>query len=262
MKQNGLFQSDIKRIISSPVFWSAVAISVICMIINLCTYQEFLGQYLIVGTLNRFYFGAIFAAGGVMAPLVPILPVLAFGTSIYDDVESGYIRQILTRMKRSTYLMQRMASVAIAGGSVFVISMILFWLFLPLFDSNQSPMIEYSPIQGAFGNVYNYSMFAYFVLYIFVIALFGSLQALLSTGVSLLAHNRYIGLIVPAILFHGGRLIYSLTGYRFSVLPWYSYSLPLKGTAGAVTYEFVFYLILCMGTIAFGWKRVKKRGIL
>jgi len=260
MKKNGIFYSDIKRIALSPVFWSAIVINIACMAVNLFNWKDFLGQYRTVGTLNLFFYGAVYAAGGLMAPIAPILPVLAFGTSIFDDMESGYLRQILTRMKKSTYLMQRVLSIAISGGGVFAISMTIFWIFLPLIDSAKSPMIDVGPIQAAFGSIYGYSMLAYFVFYIFAVTLFGALQALLSTGVSLLAQNRYVGLIVPAIIFHGGRLFYGLTGYRFSFVPWYSYAISIKETSGAVYYEFAFYLVICAATIMLGWNRAKKSG--
>jgi hypothetical protein len=264
MIRNGILRSDLNRIFKSPILWASVLVSMICMALNLVNFKkEYLDQFVHQGTLNLFLFSAVVVGGGLLSVIAPVLPVLTFGTSIWDDVESGYIRLILVRMKFSKYIRQRILSVAISGGAVFLVSMMLNWGIMALLDSSNSPVLDYGLVTKAFGNVYAYSMLLYCALYVLLATVFGALQALLATGVSLLAQNRYVGLIVPAVLYHSGRIFFALSGFRFSFLPWYSYSITdAKTSSGEVYYDYAFYMILFVILLFLGWKRVKLSGRL
>jgi len=258
----GILRNDLKRIFTSPVFWATVAVSMICMALNLADFKEvFLYQFPHLGTLNLFLYSAVVVGGGMLSVIAPVLPVLTFGTCIWDDMESGYIRSILVRMKLSKYIRQRIVSISLSGGATFFVSMLLYWGIMVFLDPANSPMIEIGFSTTAFGSIYAYSMLLYCMFYIVLIMVFGALQALLAVGVSLLAQNRYVGLIVPAVLYHAGRIFYALTNYRFSFLPWYSYSITdAKTTSGQVYYDYAFYLILCIVVFVLGWKRAMRSG--
>ena len=264
MKQTGILRSDLKRIFLSPIFWAAIVVSMICMALNLANFKKaILDQYIHQGTLNLFIYSAVIIGGGMLSVIAPVLPVLTFETCIWDDMESGYIRSILVRMKFSKYMLQRIVSISISGGAVFLVSMTLYWGILVFIDPSDSPMIEHGLTSMAFGSIYAYSMLLYCVFYVLLVTIFGALQALLAAGVSLLAQNRYVGLIVPAVLYHSGRIFYALSGYRFSILPWYSYSISdAKATSSAVYYDYSFYLVLCVIVFILGWKRAKRSGRL
>lgn len=141
--------------------------------------------------------------------VLPILCAIPYGISYYMDNRNGYVNQLTTRVKRSTYIKAKMTAVFISGGAVAVIPMILNLLLCMCFLPIMYPVSSTQLFPVSAGSVLSelfYSKswsFLYIIIYIiFDFVFFGLLNGL-TLFMSCFVDNRFTIILSPFIISFG-----------------------------------------------------------
>lgn len=144
--------------------------------------------------------------------ILPIIAVLPYGDSYYNDLNSGFLINIYARCKRSDYLVAKYIAVFVSAGTVFVIPLILNMAAA----STLLPSLRPQNIAGTFINtsviwytIYENHPYIYVLLYLVIDFIFAGLIACLALTISFYTEKRLIVLISPFIIYV---FIYSLCG--------------------------------------------------
>jgi hypothetical protein len=216
------FRNDLKRAFASPLIWISSIFLIAGAIINLIRNLELLTPLDSPGALNLFIYGPIMYAGGVVGVITPIIAVIPFSTSLCDDLNSGFIKHQLMRMRSSKYIWQRICSTAFSGGMVFVVAFVLY--FLGAFIADPTPSVRMNNSMGAFTYLYYDSLLIYCVVYILTTFVVGASYSLLGLGIGTVYRKKFAVYVVPAFLYHVNFLIgwlfpKSIRGIVFNFIP-------------------------------------------
>lgn len=77
--------------------------------------------------------------GFVFFLLLPILAMLPFGVSYFSDRESGYLKNLYTRMSRKQYLRNKFLAAFLSGGTAVAVPLVLNLLCSMIFLPNLLP---------------------------------------------------------------------------------------------------------------------------
>ncbi|MDD7403789.1 MAG: hypothetical protein SO170_06435 [Butyribacter sp.] len=149
--------------------------------------------------------------------LFPIFAALPFATSFFGDENSGYVKNILVKTKKKTYMISKFfstfASGAIASVFPLVCSFFLASLCFPFLNPNQ--MTYQSAVQDItmLSEFYYTKTWLYLLCYLGIDMLFGGMLATLALSISYFAKNYLVVLFSPF-------LIYLLQNFIFSEFRW------------------------------------------
>lgn len=143
--------------------------------------------------------------GYIFFLLLPILAVLPYADTFYTDMKSGFVKNLLLRVKRRHYFFAKYIAAFLAGGAAVVIPLLLNFLsaamvlpaILPQSTSGSHPIWITSMWHGLY---YNHP-FVYEFLYMGLDFLFAGIFAAVALSVTRLAQNRIITLLSPFILY-------------------------------------------------------------
>lgn len=156
----------------------------------LCTTIYWLGSLQESGSTDILYLLDASVTFSAFYHLFPIVAVLPLGSSLLEDVKSGYIDFILQRVSIRNYLITRFTASALLGALASMLGMLLFLLLLPIFH----PMARIPTVQEAYA-IYDYMIdvvakrhwFTYFGFYAILQGMSGmmwsSIALMLSTFV-------------------------------------------------------------------------------
>lgn len=138
--------------------------------------------------------------------LLPIIVVIPFSLSYYEDKHSGYIRVICNRVNKEEYLKAKYLSVFISGGIVFVIPLILNLMvsacllpsLLPQVSAEGGNMVR--SVTKLYELFYS-NPYIYIMIYLIIDFIFSGLFATISVSVASFATNKFVVLMYPLIIF-------------------------------------------------------------
>lgn len=138
---------------------------------------------------------------GVYFYLLPIIAVLPFGTSFFEDEESGYIKNIYVKKKKEIYLGCKYAVTFISGGIAaglpYVLSFLINAVYVPAIKPNQLAKHDVVNQLTNMSDWYFEKPLLYFGVYLLIIMLCGGIFAVLSLCVSFLAKNILFVMFFP-----------------------------------------------------------------
>lgn len=144
-------------------------------------------------------------------PLVsPIIACLPFANSYILDKEAGIQNYIYMKVKHKKYLSARLFVNALAGGLVLMIPQLIFGIYLILVKGVNN--LYFESMDGAFSNVYNTSKIEYFIILIIISFIFGAVYSTFALGISTIANNKYLTIIIPFVYVIITGTIFELTG--------------------------------------------------
>lgn len=158
------------------------------------------------GTSNRYYY--------LWITILPILCVLPYGLSYYNEKRKGMINQLVYRMGRKQYFMTKLFVAFINGGCVAVIPMIVNLLLCmcfipwgtPLLSTKLYPVVE----SNVFCNIFYTRPFLYVCIYlILMFILFGLLNCLALFFVYFI-DNAFALMITPFVLYFAEHVLLCL----------------------------------------------------
>lgn len=235
---------ELYRAFHNPGFWLAIAAGCIIAIVHF-VHQVLPKTSVIFSGFNLDYPVTLFNSilpldyvsfyGSIYYYAVPLLVVLPFGVSYYQDIKSGYRKNLYIRMDKKAYLAGKYLAVFLSAGVVCVAPLILNLMLTaavipaltPQKGTNLFAIIELSFLSELF-----YARpFLYLLFYFMLDFVMAGTLACVALGVSSFVRNRYIVLFAPFILFFLIQAVSEYSGYRV----WNPYNIMNPVGSGAVT---------------------------
>lgn len=147
--------------------------------------------------------------------LIPLIAVLPAGTSFYEDIRTGYIRQMYTRMPRKNYLVAKYSAVFLSGGIAvtlpllvsFYLAMIRFPLLKP------EPIMDYGPDRTSFGfSLYYTSPIWHTILFLMITFLFAGGFAGIAVLTTYYTDYKIIVWLTPFVCYYFLFVLQSMIG--------------------------------------------------
>lgn len=142
--------------------------------------------------------------------LFPILAAIAYGASYYDDIKSGYIKSVCTRVKKNKYLMAKYIAVFISAGTTVIIPMLFNLMLTAAIMPSLIPSMNdlFAPGSvGMFSYVFYTKPYLYIFIYLCMYFVYAGVLASISLAVSKTAGYRFVVLIIPFAFYYATGLI-------------------------------------------------------
>ena len=154
--------------------------------------------------------------------LLPLMASLAFGWSFFMEKKSGYIKNVVTRTKKTHYFLAKYIAVFLSGGAVIAIPLVINFLTVACFIPAYQPDIYYS-IYYSMGYHFLSELFysSPLVYVIYVMALdfvFSGLIATASMALTFFVRNRFAVVLLPFLLLLGIQYIQDTLYKIFQVI--------------------------------------------
>lgn len=135
--------------------------------------------------------------------IMPILVALPFGASFYQDVKSGYIKQIVLRISKKDYLKAKYFSTFISGGFVIVCPVLVNFLLMGLVYPFHKPYIYASQMymESTLGiDLFFEHPFVYVAVYMMFLFITAGAMATICLLISMQISNYFSVIITPFIV--------------------------------------------------------------
>lgn len=138
--------------------------------------------------------------------LLPVIVLLVSGTSMFDDMISGYYYQLLFRMKKRDYFIARYISMFIYGGTSFVLPLVINFFIMALkYPINRPEIINgIGPeVSNVLGNIYYLKPGLYVIGIMIVQFVFAGAMSGISLLTTFYSSYRFEPVLVPFALYFG-----------------------------------------------------------
>lgn len=193
--------------------------------------------------------------------ILPLLAVLPFGSSFFEDIKSGYIINVCTRVEKKIYFKAKYLAVFLSGGVAVVapllLNLVLSSMFMPAFIPDNGTVGTISPTTMAYEVFFTHPLI-YVLMLIVIDFIFAGVIATLALSYTYFTEHRFGVMIVPFVFYF---FIYSLT----NLIDKTDYSLFFMLNGGAnnnylPVYILYFLLFFALSYVIFMWK-VKKQDV-
>ncbi len=239
-------QLELYRAFHNPGFWLALAAG--CVIAAAHFFQQVLpdASHIYSGEEMAYpvtIFNSILPMdyvsfyGNIYYYSLPLLCVLPFGVSYFQDVHTGYWKNICVRTEKGAYLTGKYLAVFLSAGVVCIVPLILNLMLtaavipalVPQTGTNLFAVAEFSFMSGIFYS----SPFAYLVFYFLLDFIMAGTLACVALGASCFAKNPFAVLFSPFLLFFLLQALSSFSGYIY----WNPYN--IMNPVGSASVSFI-----------------------
>ena len=191
--------------------------------------------------------------------ILPLLAVLPFGSSFFEDIKSGYIINVCTRVEKKIYFKAKYLAVFLSGGVAVVapllLNLVLSSMFMPAFIPDNGTVGTISPTTMAYEVFFTHPLI-YVLMLIVIDFIFAGVIATLALSYTYFTEHRFGVMIVPFVFYF---FIYSLT----NLIDKTDYSLFFMLNGGANNnylpmYILYFLLFFALSYVIFMWKGKKQ----
>lgn len=213
-QESAVYNSEIIKNNKSYIFSIIIiVVSTFLVMLSNTKFQEFknIGS---VGFANLFVFCLI--KNSIIEVFAPIIPNIAI------------IELIISEKFRSKKRIKRIISVALRGGSSFIVaSIIVLLIFIILSPTVGETLFS---INGILPELYVSSKIGYIFFYIFHSLIFGSIFSLFGYSIFICSHNRFHVLVFAMLIYRISTFIpniqnVTITNYLNVVLPFFPYEI-------------------------------------
>ncbi len=138
--------------------------------------------------------------------IIPLLAVIPGGVSFYQDIESGYIRQIITRESRKKYYMAKLTTAFLSAGLVAVIPLIVnFMICMALLPATipQLGGMKVGIRHGCmFAELFFENPFLYTGIYLIIDFIIAGVLVLFAVSISWISFSKYLVMFMPFMIFY------------------------------------------------------------
>lgn len=146
----------------------------------------------------------------------PLLATLAYATSYRSQVQSGFIKFLLQRTRRSRYIWAKVWVSMLVGALSAGLPLLLFSVLLRVSLKGRitNPMPIYP--SGPFSDLYHTLPDVYIGFAVLMLSIFGAVYGVFGLALSAVLSNRLVAMITPLIFLFAGTIILDSFGlYRF-----------------------------------------------
>lgn len=152
--------------------------------------------------------------------IFPILGMLPFALTYYQDRKSGYIKNILTRNKKINYALAKYFVTFISAGMVviipYAINLLISLCMLPALTPARNGTFSLSA-GCMLQHVYYDSPFVYIMIYFFIIFVYAGAFATIALAATTIVDNVFILSLFPFLLWYGLKLLSQVLGSKYYV---------------------------------------------
>lgn len=220
--------------------------------------QEYMEDALYIpeGLFNNWMGNVLFPVQSYIFYLIlPLLAVLPFAASFYEDRKSGYHINVCTRVKKETYFRAKYLAVFLSGGLSIAIPLILNLmlssLFLPALIPDNGCNTTITGNTMAYELFYTHP-FIYVLLFLFIDFLFAGVMATLALSYTYYTEHKFGVMAAPFVFYF---FLYSLM--NLLDLSKYSPFYLLNGGSSnnhILTYILMFFLFFSLSYLVYMWK--------
>jgi len=202
-----MLKMEFHRIGKRPVFWFILIVGILLALIPVIQiWPESLSKEDYAMYPMSPYVGWMHFVGEtylIYTLVFPLLASLAYSDTYAEDYNTGLLKNILTRIEKKKYLLNRFFINFFIGGLVSVFPLVINFMGVmtafPLIENNYYfGMLVV--VNGSFlPELYYEHPFLYIILRLIIIFLFGGVLASIGLAFSTIVKNRYIVLIVPLL---------------------------------------------------------------
>ncbi|MCB2178577.1 hypothetical protein KQH61_04095 [bacterium] len=208
-----MFGIEIKRGIVNQKFLISAAVGFLLLWLGLSDYWLISDAPEYLSRLPAFYNNAhdafIWAQNtGYWSMLAPLLAVIPYSDSYFNDMHSGFLRSLLMRVSYTKYLLIKYFSTALSGGLALALPLLIFYIYTNIMFSRgfnedmYNRRLGTNPASfGPFGNMYQIHPDGYIFTLIGIGFLFGATFSIFGLMISLFTKNRYVPLATPFVVF-------------------------------------------------------------
>jgi hypothetical protein len=199
----GILKEELNRAFRNPRFLIVIVLAL--AIFGIGAYRSpfpFGGQ--VMHPVNRLILNLQYGDFGFLAALLATLP---FADSFLDDLNQGFLRQIVQRVSYRKYKVAKILTVALAGGASLALVVLLIFLagLVGATDWNAATFFSTFSDQTSAPNGPMAELYAanpiFYLFYLLLSAFgFGAVQALMGLAFSTVIHNRYVVLAMPLVI--------------------------------------------------------------
>lgn len=137
--------------------------------------------------------------------LLPLFASFCYGWSYSTELDSGYVKNIMTRTSKKNYFSSKYFSVFISGGMTALIPILVNILIVACFVPAIKPDMFYNMQYGhAFSTIFSFLFFKYPLLYLVAMTvltfIFAGLYGCMSLACTFAVKNKIAVLIIPFII--------------------------------------------------------------
>ncbi len=193
----GVFWQDLKRSFWNIGFWAGLL--AVTWILTSGVFQAPLNR-----TRSSYFILANVEAASGFGPFAAIFPSLAYASIFCEEYNRGYLKMILTRMSYKKFGMIRLITVAISGGTMLAIPILITYSMAYHFGVPGIPQgSDAGMLSGTIEFFYIEKYGDWYILFWKVILgfLFGCMWALAGLAFAVWIPNKYVSLIAPFVLY-------------------------------------------------------------
>lgn len=186
--------------------------------------------------------------------IFPLLAVLPFAGTFYDDLKSGYIKSVLLRCDRKTYFMGKGIAVFLSGGIGVTVPLIFNFILTATLRpaTRPDPHIGIGPLTSYIGSeLYYQHPFIYTMVYLMFDFAVGGIMAVGAMLLCYYVNYKFVALLLPYVLYY---FLYCLSGiFNTTIYAPNFFLIPGMGIEKINSLIFVF-VITGIILIAYIWK--------
>ena len=184
----------------------------------------------------------------MFAPIFAVLPATIL---FCDDYNSGYLKNILSRVKKKKYIKESVICSSISGGlAIFIPTCINIIIHLFIEDKNILELKHFSNIldDTIFANIqYIWEGLLVAILILILSFLFGAIWSNIGLIISAINPNRYVALATPFAIYFAVHIILDRIGNLIFLSPM-NMILPFEKFIPNIYYPFLYEIILLIAT--------------
>lgn len=242
-------------IVGTVIVMAHIVQYVLPQYITACLIEEMAGKNLSLFPKDVF---GVWLGGGTYSMesflyylLLPILAVLPFGGSYFEDRKGGLLKNICIRTEKKRYLKAKLTAAFLSGGMAFVVPLIvsllicatLFPSLIPQPSSSTSAVSAFS----IFYEIYFTHPYLYILIYLAIDFIYAGIMAVIALAATMFTEYKFMVLITPFIFYI---FIFSVCNL-FDHLE-YSPVYMLNGGYGQGSYLAYIIQVLLLGIISIG----------
>lgn len=137
--------------------------------------------------------------------IFPLLAVIPFAGTFYDDLKSGYMKSVLLRCSRKEYFIGKGIAVFLSGGMCVTIPLILNFILTAMFRplTLPDPYIAIGPLTAEMGSeLYYLHPMLYTMIYLMFDFFVGGIIALSASVFCYRTNYKFVALFIPYIIYY------------------------------------------------------------
>lgn len=257
-----IYYMHFRKLLTSVPFYLSIVIiigsSCFTLSRNITLYG--LNNYNDIGFLNLFIYSTI--KGNTILPIfAPVIASLSYGISFFDELKTGFARNIAILISPKKYFISRIVFSGFAGGFSMFVGLIIVFLGCLIIEPCDSTMMSF--MIGAFSNIYYLSMSKYVFDFIIFSCAFSVVYSLLSVGIIANTKNKYIGFGIPLFVYYAPYYLIGLFPDKYQnlliwVVPFLTFDISSTDLPATLHFtQLLTILIISVLLIYIGYRRWK-----